>query len=107
MFYRIALIGMRTIAGIVQLLPEDEQAVLFEHVVGEATNLQSASSSGAIQILMADGSVRFVSAGISLSQYQVGTWSDCQGRDCGRDLACSSASLARARSTSPVRPARA
>ena len=72
MFARIGLLGMRAFARLAELLPEDEQDVLFAKVVGEASNLQSESAAQAINFLFADGSVRFLTASIDLQSYEVG-----------------------------------
>ena len=71
MFYRLAILGLKAVSGIVQLLPEDDQPVLFERVVGETTNPQSSSHSGAVQFLFADGSVRYGSLATGLRRYRV------------------------------------
>lgn len=72
MFNNILAIGGRTFAGLVQLLPYIEQDNLYSQVVSEATDPQSASHVGAINVLFADGSVRFVNLEANLSSYQVG-----------------------------------
>ena len=41
-------------------------------LVGEATNMQSSSHVGGMNVLFADGSVRFVSVSLSLQNYEVG-----------------------------------
>ena len=72
MFARLALLGIRTVAGIVQLLPEDAQDDVFEQVVHEATDPQSSSHHAGMQALLGDGSVRFVSMARILSEYTIG-----------------------------------
>jgi prepilin-type N-terminal cleavage/methylation domain-containing protein/prepilin-type processing-associated H-X9-DG protein len=72
MFARIALLGMRAFAGLVQLLPEAEQDVMFPQVVGEATNPQSESHAGGMNVLFGDGSVRFAKLAVDLPSYEVG-----------------------------------
>jgi prepilin-type N-terminal cleavage/methylation domain-containing protein/prepilin-type processing-associated H-X9-DG protein len=72
MFGRIALIGLRTFAGLVELLPEADRAVLFQEVVREATDPQSSSHGGAAQFAFADGSVRFISLDRTLPLYELG-----------------------------------
>jgi len=71
MFRRLALLGMRTIGGIVQLLPEDAQVAAFEQMVYEATSPQSASYHSGMQVCLGDGSVRFVTLARVLSEYTV------------------------------------
>ena len=71
MIGRIAILGLKAVSGIVQLLPEDDQAVLFERVVGETTNPQSSSHSGGVQVLLVDGSVRYASLAERLPRYRV------------------------------------
>ena len=71
MFGRLALLGIRTIAGLVQLLPEDAQDAAFEQMVHEATNPQSASYHSGMQVCLGDGSVRFVTLARVLSEYTI------------------------------------
>jgi prepilin-type N-terminal cleavage/methylation domain-containing protein/prepilin-type processing-associated H-X9-DG protein len=71
MFGRIALVGLRTFAGLVELLPEADQAVLFEEVMREATNTRSSSHVGGVNVLFADGSVRYASLARDLPLYEV------------------------------------
>ncbi len=72
MFFRIGLLGMRTFANLAQLVPEDEQEVLFSKLVGEVTDPASSSHTNGVNVLMGDGSVRFVSMSIDLPAYEVG-----------------------------------
>jgi len=72
MFGRIALLGVRAFAGLAQLLPEADQEVLFERVVGEASDPQSASAVQGMNVLFADGSVRLVKLATDLPAYEVG-----------------------------------
>jgi prepilin-type N-terminal cleavage/methylation domain-containing protein len=70
MFGRIAGIGLRTIAGIAQLVPKADQDLFFEKVVGEATDPGSSSHTSAMQACLGDGSVRFIAD--TVSRHEVG-----------------------------------
>jgi prepilin-type N-terminal cleavage/methylation domain-containing protein/prepilin-type processing-associated H-X9-DG protein len=72
MFARIALLGARAFMGLTQRLTAGEQDVLFPQVVGEATNPQSESHVGGMNVLFGDGSVRFASLARDLPNLEVG-----------------------------------
>jgi prepilin-type N-terminal cleavage/methylation domain-containing protein len=72
MFDKVGLLGMRAFASLAQLIPADEQEVLFSRLVGEVTDPQSSSHTGGMLWLMGDGSVRFASLARDLPAYEVG-----------------------------------
>jgi prepilin-type N-terminal cleavage/methylation domain-containing protein/prepilin-type processing-associated H-X9-DG protein len=71
MFWRLAVLGIRTFAGLMELVPPGEREAAFERVVGEVSDLQSEAMHGGMNALFADGSVRFVSAAIVSYGYEL------------------------------------
>ena len=60
MFAKVLAASIRTIAGMVPQLSPSEQAEFYRTVVGESNNPQSSSHTGGANVLLGDGSVRFV-----------------------------------------------
>lgn len=71
MFRRILYNAGTTWSWTVNLLPYIEQDNLYEQVVGETTNSLSPSHVGAMNVLFADGSVRFLSLSQTLTTYKL------------------------------------
>ena len=71
MFENISRIGARAVTAMVHLLPYIEQDDLYEAVVPETTNPSSSSHTGGLNVLMGDGSVRFVDLGSILNEYRL------------------------------------
>jgi prepilin-type N-terminal cleavage/methylation domain-containing protein/prepilin-type processing-associated H-X9-DG protein len=71
MFTSILRVGGRTFHGLTHLLPYLEQESLYRSAVPEATDPASPSHTGAMNFLLADGSVRFASLAETLPQYAI------------------------------------
>jgi prepilin-type N-terminal cleavage/methylation domain-containing protein/prepilin-type processing-associated H-X9-DG protein len=71
MFTSILRIGGRTFHRLTYLLPYLEQDNLYQSAVGEATDPASPSHTSAMNVLFADGSVRFVRLAETLSEYSI------------------------------------